>query len=216
MKWILLFSIFVSILSQCLDVNAGSHYPSKFPFDGFRNTTVIAWKTTFQPSAAQYLFPQSEPQGARCQPSWNKLYGGTRCGFTNHIHHDSDRIVWRRAVTCIRFENGRVVGEIENCKDKDMIEVAAYGYDKQRRPYEHPDLLKAFKTLCRIGVEYSFMIRDENTQTRYLLMNATGGLLEEQVILHTKCDVFYRGVYSGLYFGGVCPAPQKVTICYKF
>jgi hypothetical protein len=59
---------------------------------------------------------------------WNKLYGSSRCGFLTHHHTESDRFVWRRPPSCIIFENGRVIGERNNCTLQNKIEIAAYAY----------------------------------------------------------------------------------------
>jgi hypothetical protein len=39
-------------------------------------------------------------------------------------------------------------------------------------------------------------------------------LLETQTIQHTFCDSYLDGYDLWLYFGGQCPAPQEVSICY--
>jgi hypothetical protein len=55
-----------------------------------------------QNDTSTYLFGPDEVEGARCQSSWNKLWGGGRCGYLNFHHYDSDRFVWRRHVrSCI-------------------------------------------------------------------------------------------------------------------
>lgn len=212
---IVFLAIFTLAISQCYDVNAGNHRALRFPFEGLRNTTIIEWKSIFKLNSANYLFPESEVNGHRCQTGWNKLYGASRCGFMTHHHSESDRFVWRRPVSCIRFSNGRVIGFDENCPWKNKIEVAAYSYDQKRPPYVNPDLLKPFKTLLDIEKVYSYKIIDDNHQTRFFL-SLDGNLLEEQTVKHTQCSTFYRGYYTGLYFGGFCPAPQQVSICYQF
>ena len=67
--------------------------------------------------------------------SWNKLWGYSRCGFSHH-HKDSDRFVWRRAQDCIDYSTV-VEGEIENCPQAGMVEIAAYTYDDGLKPYEN-------------------------------------------------------------------------------
>jgi hypothetical protein len=212
----ILVILFVITTPKCLTVNQGNHRAVKIPFEGFRNTADYSIKALFQPNTSKYLFPSSDVNGPRCQTGWNKLYGASRCGYFNHHHNDSDRFVWRRPTSCIKFQNGRVVGEIENCPLKDKIEIAAYAYDQKRKPFQNADLLKPFKYLLDVNKFYSFRIVDENEKTRYLLSDEGGKLIESHVILHTKCSAYERGFYLGIYFGGFCPAPQAVTICYQF
>lgn len=212
---IIIFSISLIYSQICYDVEQGNHRSIKFPFEGFRNNFNISFSSLFKENTAKYLFPVTEENGRRCQSGWNKLYGASRCGYTNHHHSDSDRFVWRRHQNCIKYNGSRVIGEIENCEFKNKIEIAAYSYDKSRKPFENPDLLKPFKYLLNINQLYSFKIIDENIKTRFLILDGSR-ILEEQSVNHSKCDFNFRGYYLGIYFGGFCPAPQKITICYKF
>lgn len=40
-------------------------------------------------------------------------------------------------------------------------------------------------------------------------------IIETHTIQHTFCEEWKDGYLLGLYFGGVCPAPQEVGICYQ-
>ena len=151
---ILLFATLITFccsIETCWTVKKGWHHAFKNPFDGFRNAAEIPFSAKFFPNCAEYLFPPTEPSGSRCQSGWNKLYGASRCGYLNHHHRDSDRFVWRRHPSCIKFQNGRVIGEVENCQYKDKIQVAAYAYDKNRKPFQNPDLLTPFKYLLDVN-----------------------------------------------------------------
>eukprot|EP01080_Neovahlkampfia_damariscottae_P009742 gene9742-2069_t len=206
----------VSCAENCFTVKQGNHRVVKIPFEGFRNSAEMPFKALFKENVPKYLFPNSEPNGQRCQTGWNKLYGASRCGYLNHHHNDSDRFVWRRHPSCIKFQNGRVVGEIEDCEFKNKVQIAAYAYDQKRKPFQNPDLLKPFKYLLDVNKYYGFNIIDENDKSRYLLFDENNRLVESHTILHTKCSAPQRGFYLGIYFGGFCPAPQDVSICYKF
>jgi len=211
---LLSFVLFCST-EKCLTVKQGNHRAIKIPFEGFRNSAEIPFKALFKPNVPKYLFPNTEPSGQRCQTGWNKLYGASRCGYLNHHHKDSDRFVWRRHPNCIKFQNGRVIGEVENCEFANKVQIASYAYDKERKPFQNPDLLKPFKYLLDVNKYYGFKIIDEIERTRYLLFDENDKLLESHTILHTKCSSPFTGYYLGIYFGGFCPAPQDITICYK-
>jgi hypothetical protein len=50
----------------------------------------------------------------------------------------------------------------------------------------------------------------------YTLLDANGTTaLEQHTIKHTACASFKEGYKLGLYFGGQCPAPSDVTVCYS-
>lgn len=56
------------------------------------------------------------------------------------------------------------------------------------------------------------------TSTTYTLMSSaeTGKrIIETHTIQHTACEQWKDGYILGLYFGGECPAPQEVGICYQ-
>lgn len=102
-----------------------------------------------------------------------------------------------------------------NCPFKNKIEIAAYSYDKGRKPFENPDLLKIFKTLLDVEKEYFLKLEYFLERTEFTLMDKDKVNLEKVIILHTKCEYYKRGIVLGLYFGGQCPAPQDVTVCYE-
>jgi hypothetical protein len=107
------------------------------------------------------------------------------------------------------------VGEIENCPTKGKVEVAAYAYDKERKPFQNPDLLKPFKFLLDTEKYYSFKIVDERTRTLFYLYEENGTLIESQSVNHSECPSPFTGYFLSIYFGGFCPAPQDISICYK-
>lgn len=64
---------------------------------------------------------------------------------------------------------------------------------------------------------YTLGITFGQTSTTYKLMTsvATGKqLLETKTIPHSSCSSYKQGSVLGLYFGGECPAPQQVGVCY--
>ena len=194
--------------SDCLTVKDGAHYPSPIPFHGFKSATQMSTLVQFTGSSASYEFPASDPNFSRCTPSWNKLWGACRCGYLRTNHQDSDRFVFRRAVNC--FD-----GETNNCSKSDLIEIAAYAYDNDTAPITDPTrLLKEFSTKLQVDVWYKVTMVFEETKTTYLLFDNNGQQLETQEINHRSCSNFNLGIMQGLYFGGVCPAPQDVTVCY--
>jgi hypothetical protein len=54
----------------------------------------------------------------------------------------------------------------------------------------------------------------EETKTTYLLYDNNDQHLETQEIDHRQCKDYNLGLIQDLYFGGLCPAPQDVTVCY--
>ena len=200
---------------NCGTVSQGSHYPTLIPFHGFKSDEVISTGVRFMNSSSEYLFPPTDEQGQRCSVSWNKLWGACRCGYLTSNHKDSDRFVFRRARSCLVFEGGRVVREIPSCPEAGLIEVAAYAYDNGDKPTEHPDrLLKEFQTKLRINQLYKVTLTFQETQTIYQIFDHANQLLETQTIQHRSCSNYKQGMMQDLYFGGVCPAPQDVSVCY--
>lgn len=65
----------VLALLDCRTVPAGAFYDSIIPWKGFHTGTVKS-QVQMQPNTAEYLFAATDPKGALCVSSWNKLYGG--------------------------------------------------------------------------------------------------------------------------------------------
>jgi hypothetical protein len=194
--------------SECRTVKEGSHYPSPMPIHGFKSATQMSSLVQFTNSSASYAFPASEPNFARCTSSWNKLWGACRCGYLTSNHQDSDRFVFRHAMNCLDDKTN-------NCSRLDLIEIAAYAYDNGVAPIDDPTrLLKEFSTKLLINNWYKITMIFEENKTTYLLYDNNGQHLETQEIDHRSCSNFNLGIMQGLYFGGVCPAPQDVTVCY--
>eukprot|EP01122_Echinamoeba_exundans_P002624 TRINITY_DN12581_c0_g1_i1.p1 TRINITY_DN12581_c0_g1~~TRINITY_DN12581_c0_g1_i1.p1 ORF type:complete len:266 (-),score=6.83 TRINITY_DN12581_c0_g1_i1:99-896(-) len=213
-----LCTIFVSIKAQptqCRTVHKGEFYDSLIPWKGFHTGTVRS-QVQMQPNTVQYLFGPTDPKGALCISSWNKLYGGSRCGYFMFHHEYSDRFVWRRAQDCLVINGSHVIGTKPNCPDANKIEVAAYAYDMGHAPYQNSTLLQIFSTKLDVGVTYTTQIDFLLDSSVYSLFDATGAnLLEQHTIQHTACGSFKEGYKLGLYFGGQCPAPSDVTVCYS-
>ncbi|CAF4752884.1 unnamed protein product, partial [Rotaria magnacalcarata] len=78
-----------------------------------------------------------------------------RCGYLTSNHKDSDRFVFRRVGSCLRYEAGHVVGENDNCAEANLIEIAAYAYDNSLKPFENQGtLLKEFSTRLQVDSWY--------------------------------------------------------------
>jgi hypothetical protein len=222
-------SLFLSVLAlcylagiseakeTCLMVKQGSFYTSVIPFYGFNTNAVITNNITLKASTASYIFKPDDPMGRLCVNSWNKLFGSTRCGFLNDIHKDSDRFVWRRAQSCVVFDGSFSVGEVDNCAEKNLIEIAAYSYDNYDKPFENQGrLLKEFKTKVRVEQKYGYRITNTATNSVFDLFDSDGSLIESKVIDHRDCgSSFKQGTIGKLYFGGQCPAPSQVDVCYE-
>ncbi|CAF1635491.1 unnamed protein product, partial [Didymodactylos carnosus] len=167
-------------------------------------------------NTAQYLFPVNDVKGHLCSISWNKLFGACRCGFLTNNHKDSDRFVWRRAVSCLIFDNDNVIGQRANCEEENLIEVAAYAYDNSLKPFENEGtLLKEFSTKLQVETWYTFTLKFELSKTTYEIYNENNELLDSQEIIHRSCNNYNQGMKQTLYFGGQCPAPQEVSVCYE-
>ncbi len=155
-----------------------------------------------------------------CFSSWNKLFGMTRCGLLSDNHFDSDRFVWRRAQSCALVKDDKfTVGVVENCTDKDLIELATYAYDNGDKPFDSQNqgrLLKVFNTKVRVDSSYGYKLTNKPTTTIYELFDSNGNLLETQNVEHRDCGSSYKqGTLQMLYFGGQCPAPSQVDVCYE-
>ncbi|UJR31656.1 hypothetical protein I4U23_019137 [Adineta vaga] len=222
MLYILSFIVIVAIANngvnaeQCRSVKQGAHYTSLIPFHGLKSDAVISTRVRFDRSSARYLFPSTDPKGQLCTTSWNKLWGACRCGYITSNHKDSDRFVFRRAQSCVRFADGRVASEDTDCPEIDDIEIAAYAYDNSLKPFEHQGtLLKEFQTKLKIDTWYKVTLTFEETKTTYQLFADNDQLLETQEITHRQCKDYKLGMMQDLYFGGQCPAPQAVSVCYE-
>jgi hypothetical protein len=201
--------------AECRTVKKGAHYTSLIPFHGIKSNAVISTRVQFTNSSARYLFPSTEDRGHLCTTSWNKLWGACRCGYLTSNHKDSDRFVFRRAGSCVRYEAGRVIGENDDCSESDLIEIAAYAYDNNAKPFENQGtLLKEFSTKLRVDDWYKVTLIFEETKTVYQLFDNNDQILETKEIVHRQCKDFKLGLMQDLYFGGQCPAPQDVSVCY--
>ncbi|CAF1928403.1 unnamed protein product [Rotaria magnacalcarata] len=202
--------------AECRTVKQGAHYTSLIPFHGFKSAETISSRVQFTNSSATYLFPPTDPKGHLCTSSWNKLWGACRCGYLTSNHKDSDRFVFRRVGSCLRYEAGHVVGENDNCAEANLIEIAAYAYDNSLKPFENQGtLLKEFSTRLQVDSWYKVTLIFQATKTIYQLFDANEQLLETQEIAHRQCADFKLGMMQDLYFGGQCPAPQAVSVCYE-
>jgi hypothetical protein len=132
----------------------------------------------------------------QCQSDWNKLWGKSRCG--NHHHDDSDRFVWRATT------DGN-------------IQLAAYAYDQGKKPFQNEGtLLKTFTTTIAPQQKVGSKIEWFLDRTEYSLFDENGTLLEMVTIEHENtCANYNRGYMLGLYFGGNCRAPDRVTVCFQ-
>ena len=198
-------------------MEAGHHFTSLIPFYGFHKDTVMTTRTKFDKNAVQYLFPPTESKSRLCSESWTQLWGATRCGLFMNNHTDSDRFVWRRAGSCLQYDTtGHVTGEVKKCPEATLIKIAASTYDNGRKPFENIGTLqKEFSTKLRINKTCKLTITFQQNQTIYQLSTATNQLLETQTIDHQSCEQFHVEVMQGFYFGGQCPAPQAISVCYS-
>ena len=212
----MLFVAHATCSAVCPTVKQGEHYSELIPFHGFKSNLIISVRLQLNNNTAWYLFPSTESTGESCSNSWNKLWGATRCGYLADVHEDSDRFMWRRAVSCLIFDDeGHEIGEKSNCSEANLIEIVAAAYDGGVRPYDRPGtLLKQFDTKLRVDTWYGLTLQFSENQTIYQLFDDAGSILETQTINHRICPKFNEGALLDLYFGGICPAPQAVTVCY--
>ena len=201
--------------ATCRTLKKGAHYTSMIPYHGIKSDAMISTRFQFDNSSARYLFPATEPRGELCAISWNKLWGACRCGYLANNHKDSDRFVFRRPINCLLYDSGRVIGENDACSDSGLVEIAAYAYDNGLKPYENEGtLLKEFATKLRVDTWYKVTLIFEETKTIYQLFDNDDQPLETQEIAHRQCKDFKLGLMQDLYFGGQCPAPQDVSVCF--
>eukprot|EP00831_Metopus_contortus_P084351 TRINITY_DN9552_c0_g1_i3.p1 TRINITY_DN9552_c0_g1~~TRINITY_DN9552_c0_g1_i3.p1 ORF type:complete len:207 (-),score=32.01 TRINITY_DN9552_c0_g1_i3:177-797(-) len=164
-------------------------------------------------NAARYVIPIYQDTH-RCQGSWNKLYGASRCAM--HHQRDSDRFVWRRSPICWQFDGKKVV-EIPDCSDAGKLQLAAYAYDDYKKPFQnYGTLLKVFSTMVYTDQWYRYRIDQMTDESIYSLFDDAGNLMETQTIKHRQCYFRTWGYMLGFFFGGACPAPLQVDACYEF
>ena len=216
---ILYFSITITLQQneKCYSVKESWHYPSLIPFTGFNSNKELFNWIKFDRNAASYLFKSDDPKGHLCTTSWNKLYGTSRCNNYLTPHQDSVRFIWRRSQKCMVFNGDYLVGEISDCNERDLIEIAGYTYDNGDKPFQHQDrLLKIFNHKVKVEEWYGYRIRINSNNTEYELLDWNSNLIETVIIEQRDCGTTsYSGSLLGFYFGGQCPAPQTVTACYK-
>jgi hypothetical protein len=212
----IVFTINGAYSLDCRTIEKGHHFTSTIPYYGFKRDLIISTRILFNNNTAHYLFPPTDSKGRECSQSWNQLWGTTRCGYLTDNHQDSDRFVWRRAGSCLIYDStGHVIGEKSNCPEANLVELAASAYDDGLKPYEHPGTLqKQFSIKPRIDTWYKLTLTFEETQTIYQLFDDTDLILETQTIDHRSCKNFNHGLMQGFYFGGDCPTPQTISVCY--
>ena len=185
----------------------GNFYSSLLGLGILNNKPELVQKIKFSANCAQYLFAADDEKGKLCSTSWNKLYGTVRCGIFNSNHKDSVRFIWRRAQSCLQFSSPYVIGEHENCAEKDLIELAAYTYDNGDIPYEPQNqgrLLKIFQTKVKVETWYIYKIVIKALHAEYQLFDEDNNLLETLTIYHRDCgSSYYTGLLQNLYFGFV-------------
>lgn len=190
---------------ECETVIKGTNYPINAAPVEFYNQPVVSYWIKFTESAVKYLYPSDDPRGSETVESTNKLWGVTRCGHYNHVHSDSDRFVWRRSLKCLNIKRPYVLNEIENCDEKDLIEIMSYTYDNGSIPYIAQNsgrLNKPFKTRLRIETWYLLKLILLPKTTIYELFDEDNALLETVSIDRRDCgSKTTEGRYMNLYFG---------------
>jgi hypothetical protein len=216
---IIVFVINGTYSKYCRTVEVGQHFPSDHLPPETKRDRTISTQIQFNHDTAHYLFSPTDIHGQRCSESWNMLWGATRCGYETNNHQDSDRFVWRRDVSCLIYDSsGHVIGEKTNCPEANLIELAAYAYDDGLKPFQHiGKLLKQFSTKLHVNKWYQLTITFHETETTYYLSESDHHpqILETQTIHHRLCPEFTHGTMQSFYFGGICPAPQAVSVCYN-
>ena len=224
----------------CLSVNKGSHFATlvagvQVPFYGvYKRRSFIYNKIKFDESATRYRFDANDTNGTKCQMSWNKFFGATRCSQMQSYDQDSvrlripmiqkkiffhliirfllkDRFAWRRTMDCLIFNGSYVIGE----KCASQIEIAAYAFDNVTSE-NSSSLIQIFQTKLSPNKWYGFRIElNENSSVYDLIDAETSRVLEQKRVDHRTCSQHNTGIVDMLYFGGDCAAPQKVSVCYS-
>lgn len=163
------------------------------------------------------MFKSDDSNGRLCTTSWNKLFGTSRCNNLLTPHQDSDRFVWRRSQSCVEFNGPYLTGVKTNCEELNLIELAAYSYDKGDKPFQNQGrLLKEFKNKVKVDEWYGYRLRISLNSTEYELSDSNGNIIETINIDHRDCgSSASTGSLLGFYFGGQCTAPQTVSACYR-
>ena len=204
---------------KCFKVLPNYHHSNilNIPFPTriyIKTRSSITAKVRMDKNMAEYFIPNSNPSVRRCEGSWNKLFGASRC--MSYVHKDSDRFVWRRAQSCLNY-TGENITIIPNCKDKGKMEVAAYAYDDYLKPFQNiGTLLKPFNTLLDVQQWYYYELQYLPTYTIYNLYDQNYVFLERNVIQHRECGLYAWGYTLEFFFGGYCAAPQEVSACYNY
>eukprot|EP01132_Coremiostelium_polycephalum_P004942 gene4942-6159_t len=206
-------------LLNCDIVYTGDFYSNGAPINwwGFKSSETIRREVNLKEIDSKYLFSDTDEKGELCSVSWNKLFGSSRCGYLHPHHEDSDRFTWRRHPNCLIFNGSRVIGEVSNCPEANQIQIAAYSYDRGNKPYQNSSLLTMFETPIYVNQNYTMEIVFEPESAIYNLYTSISEgqtLIETVTIQHTYCKDWSQGYMLGWYFGGECPAPDPVSVCY--
>ena len=188
------------VAERCYTVKKGHHYATP-KNHGFVDQAHRSVYVTFDNNTVAYACDCTAEPYPSCMPSFNKLWGSSRCGYAHPHHQDSDRFVWRRYA------------------DKpNKVQIAAYSYDSGRCPYNPPDpnLEQLFDTALSVDTAYLLTMDLELNATHFTLHDEGGAALESKTVLHdNECADYAKGYDLGLYFGGQCRAPSPVTVCYQ-
>lgn len=190
---------------QCHSVKVGEHHslsPTKFPSN---NKPVVSTWVKFDKNCAQYIYPSNDTRGYDAALATNKLWGIERCGPNSHVHRDSDRFVWRRSPRCLKLQKPFVLGEVQNCVEKDLIEIYAYTYDNGSVPYHAENvgkLHKTFKNKLRVETWYLLKLTALTEKTIFEIFDEENTLIESTSTDHRDCGTATAiGKFQTLYFG---------------
>jgi hypothetical protein len=157
---------------------------------------------TWRNNAFAFRFDDYTPynMGEHCQTQWNELWGRSRCGFFQRKTRDSSNFGWR--------VHPEFVGKIQ---------LAALQYDHGVTPESQPGTLeKTFIQVIEPGVQYITSIVDGLDVSTYNLYASNGILLESlEITPENQCRDFMFGAMDQLDFGGDCPAPNRVEVCFS-
>eukprot|EP01114_Cavostelium_apophysatum_P021236 TRINITY_DN7354_c0_g1_i1.p1 TRINITY_DN7354_c0_g1~~TRINITY_DN7354_c0_g1_i1.p1 ORF type:complete len:236 (-),score=20.98 TRINITY_DN7354_c0_g1_i1:39-746(-) len=204
---------------ECFTVTEGDFYAFPMDLPSFHSNGTMIAEVNLNNDTTSYIFQSDYDMGHLCESSWNKLYGGSRCGYIHPHHEDSDRFAWRRHQDCLIYKGNYVVGEVPNCPYKDLIQICAYAYDRSNKPFQNASLLTIFDSFLTAGETYTLKIQSLPTSSVYEVFTSVAAgmkLIESHTIEHTYCEDYGEGYDLGLYFGGECAAPQEVGICYNY
>mmetsp|Transcript_14286 Transcript_14286/g.33615 ORF Transcript_14286/g.33615 Transcript_14286/m.33615 type:complete len:297 (+) Transcript_14286:3-893(+) len=220
---------------KCRTVATGQQTDLNTPFAGFHSAKRLTTQITLDTTAVSYSYRGDDPNGFACATAWNRLFGGSRCGYLQTETADSDIFVWRRHPDCLinstsPFVNltsnvtpsdGVYVSTTSACEFSAAAQLAAWSYDAGIGPSNTSAALHIFDAVLKQGEIYTLRLTFHPETTDFHLVGADGEtLVEAYTMPHRFCHESMQGMNLGLMLGRqsdgtACVAPHDISLCYS-